>query len=59
MTRRYVYIIAAVLAGISIATFFYKWQVLGFPVSGDQEQPVRTIETSIRFDAAVRAATGY
>ncbi len=40
MTRRYVYIIAAVLAGISIATFFYKWQVLGFQVSGDQEQPV-------------------
>jgi hypothetical protein len=51
MTRRYVYIIAAVLAGISIATFFYNWQVLGFPVSGDQEQPVWTIETSIRFDA--------
>jgi hypothetical protein len=51
MTRRYVYIIAAVLAGIGLATFFYKWQVLGFPVTGNQQLPVWTIETSIRFDA--------
>ena len=51
MTRRYVYIIAAVLAGISLATFLYKWQVLGFPVTGDQQLPVWTIETTIRFDA--------
>ena len=51
MTRRYVYIIAAVLAGISLATFFYKWQVLGFPITGHQQLPVWTIETSIRFDA--------
>ena len=51
MTIRYVYFIAAVLAGISFATFFYKWQVLGFPVTDDQQQPVWTVETSIRFDA--------
>jgi hypothetical protein len=51
MTRRYVYIIAAVLAGISLTTFFYKWQVLGFPLTGNQQLPVWTIETSIRFDA--------
>jgi hypothetical protein len=51
MTRRYVYIIAAILSGISLATFFYKWQVLGFPLTGKQQLPVWTIETSIRFDA--------
>ena len=51
MTRRYVYIISALLAGISLATFIYKWQVLGFPVTRDQQQPVWTIETSIRFEA--------
>ncbi len=51
MTRRYVYIIAAVLAGISIATFVYKWQVLGFPMTGQEQTPAWTIETTIRFDA--------
>ena len=51
MTRRYVYIIAALLAGISIATFVYKWQVLGFPMTGQEQTPAWTIETTIRFDA--------
>jgi hypothetical protein len=51
MTERYVYIIAAVLTGIGLATFYYKWQVLGFPLTGDRQQEVWTIETSIRFDA--------
>ncbi len=51
MTERYVYIIAAVLTGIGLATFWYKWQVLGFPVTGNRQQEVWTIETSIRFDA--------
>ena len=51
MTERYVYIIAAVLTGIGLATFWYKWQVLGFPVTGNRQQEIWTIETSIRFDA--------
>lgn len=51
MTERYVYIIAAVLAGIGLATFLYKWQGLGFPLTADRQQEVWTIETSIHFDA--------
>jgi hypothetical protein len=51
MTERYVYIIAAVLSGIGLATFYYKWQVLGFPLTPDRQQEVWTVETSIRFDA--------
>ncbi len=51
MTRRYVYILAALLTMISAATFVYKWQVLGFPLTGNQQTPVWTIETSIQFDA--------
>ena len=51
MTRRYVYILAALLTLISAATFVYKWQVLGFPLTGNQQTPVWTIETSIKFDA--------
>ena len=51
MTRRYVYILAALLTLISVATFAYKWQVLGFPLTGNQQTPVWTIETSIQFDA--------
>ena len=50
MTERYVYIIAAVLCGISLATFYYKWQVLGFPLTANRQQAVWTVETSIRFD---------
>ncbi len=51
MTERYVFIIAAVLTGIGLATFFYKWQVLGFPLTDDRQQEVWTVETAIRFDA--------
>lgn len=51
MTRRYVYILAALLSAAGLATFLYKWQVLGFPVVSNQTTPVWTIETSIRFAA--------
>jgi hypothetical protein len=33
MTQRYVYVLAALLTAIGMSVFFYKWQVLGFPVS--------------------------
>ena len=51
MTRRYVYILAAALTLVSLAVFAYKWRVLGFPLTDDQQTPVWTIETSVQFDA--------
>lgn len=51
MTRRYVYILAALLTATGIATFIYKWQVLGFPVSEGQETPAWTVETAVSFDS--------
>jgi hypothetical protein len=51
MTKRYVYMLAALLTFIGVAVFTYKWQVLGFPLTGSQQTPVWTIETSVTFDA--------
>lgn len=51
MTLRHVYPLAAILAAIGLSMFAYKWQVLGFPISGNQKTPVWTIETAIRFDS--------
>jgi len=51
MTQRYVYVLAALLTVIGLSIFAYKWQVLGFPLTEDQEKPVWTIESSIEFDS--------
>ena len=51
MTQRYVYVLAALLALIGLSMFAYKWQVLGFPLTEDQERPVWTIESAIEFDS--------
>lgn len=51
MEQRYVYVLAALLTVIGLSVFFYKWQVLGFPLSEDQETPVWTIESAINFDS--------
>lgn len=51
MTKRYIYALVAVLVIISTSVFIYKWQVLGFPIVENQETPVWTIESSIRFDS--------
>ncbi|MGI9271644.1 MAG: inactive transglutaminase family protein [Woeseiaceae bacterium] len=51
MKQKYVYGLAAFLAIVGLSVFAYKWQVLGFPVSEDQETPVWTIESSINFDS--------
>lgn len=51
MTMRYVYFLTALLVAVGAAIFFYKWQTLGFPLTGDQETPAWTIETSVHFDA--------
>jgi hypothetical protein len=51
MKQRYVYVLAALLTIIGLSVFFYKWQVLGFPVSENQEKPVWTIESAVHFDS--------
>jgi hypothetical protein len=51
LTKRYIYALVAVLVIISTSVFIYKWQVLGFPIVENQETPVWTIESSIRFDS--------
>ncbi|MGB5352439.1 MAG: UUP1 family membrane protein [Woeseia sp.] len=50
MTRRYVIILATILTAAGLAVFFYKWQVLGFPLSDDQQTPTWVVETAIQFD---------
>lgn len=51
MTRRYVIVLAALLTVIGAAMFLYKWQVLGFPLSDEQQTPTWIVETSIHFDS--------
>lgn len=51
MTKRYIYALVAILMIVSTSVFIYKWQVLGFPIIENQETPVWTIESSIRFDS--------
>lgn len=51
MKQRYVYVLAALLTLIGMSVFYYKWQVLGFPVTEDQETPVWTIESAVSFDS--------
>jgi hypothetical protein len=51
MKQRYVYVLAALLTVIGLSVFAYKWQVLGFPLTEDQDKPVWTIESSIEFES--------
>jgi len=51
MKQRYVYLLAALLTVMGLSVFFYKWQVLGFPISENQETPVWTIESAITFES--------
>ncbi len=51
MKQRYVYVLAAVLTVVGLSMFMYKWQVLGFPLSANQETPVWTIEAAVSFEA--------
>ena len=51
MKQGYVYGLAALLSVIGLSVFFYKWQVLGFPLTENQEKPVWTIESAISFDS--------
>ena len=51
MKQSYVYALAGLLCVVGLSVFFYKWQILGFPVSEDQETPVWTIESAVRFES--------
>ncbi len=51
MTNRYVLVLAGILTAIGLATFVYKWQVLGFPLNPEQETPTWTVETTVRFES--------
>jgi len=51
MKQKYVYGLAILLAVVGLSVFTYKWRVLGFPVTEDQETPVWTIEAAISFDS--------
>ena len=51
MNQRYVYLLAGLLTMIGMSVFFYKWQVLGFPVTEDLEAPVWTIEAAVHFES--------
>ena len=57
MTQRYVYVLAVTLAVIGLSVFAYKWQVLGFPLTEDQETPVWTIEAAVSFDSGPGSIT--
>jgi hypothetical protein len=51
VTTRYVLVLAGILTLIGLATFIYKWQVLGLPLDASQDTPIWTVETTIRFDS--------
>ena len=51
MNKRYVYVLALLLAAAGLSTFVYKWRVLGFPLLEGKETPAWTVETAIRFDS--------
>ncbi len=57
MKHQYVYALAALLAVIGLSVFSYKWQVLGFPLGEDQENPVWTIEAAVSFDSGPGSIT--
>ncbi|NNC76390.1 MAG: UUP1 family membrane protein [Woeseiaceae bacterium] len=51
MKQKYVYALALLLTVVGLSVFGYKWRVLGFPLSENQETPVWTIEAAVRFDS--------
>lgn len=51
MKQQYVYGLAVFLAIVGLSLFVYKWQVLDFPVSRNQETSVWTIESAISFES--------
>jgi hypothetical protein len=46
-----VWVIAIALACIGLAIFYYKWQVLSYPVAPDVQTEVWTVEVTVSFEA--------
>jgi hypothetical protein len=58
MSNRHIYVLAAVLALLSLGLFAYKAKVLGFPLAPQEETKIWNIEAAVHFDpgpAAVKA----
>ena len=51
MKQRYVYALALLLTVAGLSLFIYKWRVIGFPLTDNQETPVWTIESAISFES--------
>jgi uncharacterized protein with transglutaminase domain len=51
MKQKYVYALALLLTVVGLSVFGYKWRVLGFPLSENQETPVWTVEAALSFDS--------
>jgi hypothetical protein len=50
-----VWLLALALFLIGSALFLYKWRVLGYPLSPQEETRIWTVEATIQFDAGERA----
>ena len=46
-----VWVIAIALACVGLAIFYYKWQVLSYPVAPDVQTEVWTVEVTVSFEA--------
>lgn len=55
MRRRHLLLLALVLTAVGAGLFWYKWQVLGFPLTAERETGTWTVEARIAFN---RASTG-
>ncbi|MDH3747091.1 MAG: UUP1 family membrane protein [Gammaproteobacteria bacterium] len=51
MKQKYVYALAILLTVIGVSVFTYKWRVLGFPLTDNQDTTVWTLESAIKFDS--------
>jgi 7 transmembrane helices usually fused to an inactive transglutaminase/Inactive transglutaminase fused to 7 transmembrane helices len=49
MSKRHIYLLSAVLTAISLAIFYYKAEVLRFPLSAQTETPVWNVEAAVSF----------
>lgn len=58
MNNRHIYLLAAVLTALSLSLFYYKAQVLGFPLLPQEQRRVWNVEAAVSFEpgpAAVKA----
>ena len=55
MNNRHIYALAAVLVAISVALFAYKWRVLGFPITQNEQTQIWKSQRGIDLRNAQRA----